>query len=784
MAGEVRMNRSPVHTPYGGNHEEGIMVLLRTASAAVIATALLAPGTSFAQTGDTSSASEQDQDRVIVVTATRRETDLQDTALSISAISGRELEARGIDSVAKAISTVPGVSLLNDQPGRADITIRGVNTSSSSISQADVIVNSTTAVYLNQLPVTSTVSKTPDFRFVDMERVEVLRGPQGTLYGQSAMGGVVRYITNTPDSGGIAGGGSTYLSTTDMGGTNFGADAYLNIPVTDELAVRFVGYAYDNSGFIDAVGIENRKNSNDENTYGARAALRWQPSDRVTLDLNYLYHEVTLGNLQAISSTYTPTGVSADNGRPQNFRQASTDRFVAQHLQPTLLRSHVFNGEVLVEFDSFSANLILGRKTNDTSNEFEAAELTGGTESYFNNTTLSDTHSNTAEFRLVSEYDDSLIDWLAGVYYEKAGGTIGTLAVVSGAPRVFIPGVFVLNPGNRVIDSGRQLDYEELAFYGEVGVNFSSALRFTAGYRYSDVQNNYRWTYAQGTFDAALGRTALLAVNQVAQEKVDTFRFNLEYKASEDLLVYGQASSGFRPGGFNPGNAFGPTPIPDFDYQSDSLWNYEIGVRSRFDGIGDLNVVGYHIDWSDIQLPSTQLVAPFYSATLNAGSARIWGLEVEATVRPAEGLDLTVAYAYTDAELTSIAAPIPGLGSPPGRVGEQLPGTAKNMFTGIASWTKPIGSASLSANLIYRHVGSRTSSLGDPTRAPAYDTLDARVAVSMNNGLTATLFAENLTNEAGILRIIQGAPFQTGDRFTYLNVIRPRTVGLRLSISF
>jgi outer membrane receptor protein involved in Fe transport len=153
-------------------------------------------------------------------------------------------------------------------------------------------------------------------------------------------------------------------------------------------------------------------------------------------------------------------------------------------------------------------------------------------------------------------------------------------------------------------------------------------------------------------------------------------------------------------------------------------------------------------------------------------------------VRPADGLDITAVYAYTDAALTSIAGPIPGVGTPPGRVGEQLPGTAKNMFTGLVSWSQPVGDATIATSLIYRHVGSRTSSLGDPTRAPAYDTLDARFGVTLENGLNATIFADNLTNEVGILRIIQGAPFQTGDRFTYLNVIRPRTVGLRLSFRY
>jgi outer membrane receptor protein involved in Fe transport len=760
------------------------MKAFRKVRAAALATVFVSPGAVFAQATDDPSATAQEPDRVIVVTATRRATDLQDTALSISAISGAELQARGIDSVAEAISTVPGVSLLNDQPGRADITIRGVNTSSSSVSQSDVIVNSTTAVYLNQLPVTSTVSKTPDFRFVDMERVEVLRGPQGTLYGQSAMGGVVRYITNVPDPEGMAGGMSTYLSTTDRGGTNIGGDAYVNLPVTDTLALRVVGYAYNNAGFIDAVGVERGRNSNDENTYGARAALRWQPSDRVTLDLNYLYHEVNLGNIQAITSTYAPTGIPANNGFPSNFVQVSTDRFVSQHIQPTQLIAHVFNGEVLVDFDSFEANLIVGHKTNDTSNEFEAAELTGGSESLFNNTTLSETDSTTAEFRLVSKYEDSLIDWLAGVYYEKAGGTIATLSILSGAPRVFSP-TFRLNPGDRVIDSGRQLDYEELAFYGELGVNFGAGVRFTAGYRYSDVKNNYRWTFARGIFDAALGRVALLRVDQGAEEKVDTFRFNLEWKASDDFLIYGQASSGFRPGGFNPGNALSATVVPDFEYQSDTLWNYEVGVRSRFGDIADLNVVGYHIDWNDIQLPTTQLVSPFYSATLNAGTARIRGLEVEGSLRPASGLDLTVAYAYTDAELTSIAPSIPGLGTPPGRVGEQLPGTARHQFTGIAAWTTGLADGiDLSSNIIFRHIGSRTSALGDTLVAPAYETVDARISVVLDGGLTATLFADNLTDEAGILRVIRGAPFRTGDRFTYFNVIRPRTIGLRISFNY
>lgn len=763
------------------------MRLAITASILALASALTMPTASMAQTTTTPAEdAEKENSGEIVVTATRRETDLQDTALSISALSGVQLEERGLNSVSQAIAVVPGVSLLNEQPGRSDLTVRGVNTSSSSVSLADVIVNSTTAVYLNQLPVTSTVSKTPDFRFVDMERVEVLRGPQGTLYGQSAMGGVIRYISNRPDPGDSKMGFNAYLSGTDGGGTNIGAEGFVNVPITSNIAVRFVGYAYDNSGYIDSVGIERATNSNDENTYGFRGALRWNLTDQITFDFTYLYHEVGLGNIQAISSTYTPTGVSSDNGFPRNFQQVSTQRLLAQHIQPTSLKSEVFNAELLAEFDTFSANVILGRKLNDTSNEFEAAELTGGTESYFNNTTIGNTHSNTAEFRLVSNYEDSFIDWLGGVYYEDAGGTIGANAIVSGAPRVFIPGIFVLNPGNIVINSGRQLDYRELAFYGEIAFNLGERVKLTGGYRYSDIDNNYRWTYANGTFDGALGRVGLLNIDQGSSEKVDTYRVNLEWKPNDDLLLYGQLSTGFRPGGFNPGNALAVPPLADFDYVSDSLKNYEIGLRSTWlDGKGIFNIVGYHIDWSDIQLPTTQLVSPFYSATVNAGEARIRGVEIEATIKPISGLDLTAAYAYTDAELTKIAPAIPGFGRPPGTVGEQLPGTAKNVFSGFVNWSQPIGNeASLNANLTYRHVSSRTSSLGDPTRMPSYDLIDARIGVSFENGISLTAFADNLTNKVAILRTITGTPFRTGDRFQYYTINRPRTIGVRLGLRF
>lgn len=727
-----------------------------------------------------------DEGQQIVVTATRRSTDLQSTPLSVSAVSGDYLEESGLNSVSDAIALVPGVSLTNGQPGRSDLTVRGVNTSSSSVSLTDVIVNSTTAVYLDQLPVTSTVAKTPDFRFVDMNRIEVLRGPQGTLYGQSAMGGVIKYVPNAPDPAAFEGGGSAYLSTTKDGGTNYGFDGFVNVPITDNLAVRAVGYLYENDGFIDTVYPQPVENSNAEHTIGGRFAVHWQPSSNFSLDLGYLYHEVELDNLQAITSTYDVQGNPAFFSLPQNFMDVSTSRLVAQHVQPAYLQSQIFHMQAELELDTIVATLIAGRKLTETSNIFEAAELTGGTESYFGNATISDADSNTFEFRLVSNLDNSPVEWLAGVYYEDSGGQIGAFAQVAGVQRELIPGIFVLPVGLVVLDSGRQLNYEELAFYGEVALNISQAVRLTGGVRYSDVSNNYKWTYADGFFDPFVGRTALIGLDQGSSEQLLTYRANLEIEPSENLLFFAQASSGYRPGGFNPGNALSTPPIADFDYQSDTLWNYEVGMRSNWaDGDVTFNAIAYLIDWSDIQLPTTQLVPPFYSATVNAGTAEIKGVELEFGVRPTDILTLGAAYTYTDATLESVAAAIPGFGAIPGSPGEQLPGTAKHQFTLSASIDAPLTSGiDLVGGGLFQHVGSRTSSLGNPERMPGYEILNARIGLRFSNGLSTTLFADNLTNEIAVLRQIPGAPFRSGDVFEYLTINTPRTLGLRLGYKF
>jgi iron complex outermembrane receptor protein len=753
------------------------MTLKNVTRALAVAVAAAAGGGGFG-VAEAQESGPTTTEETIVVTATRRSTDLQDTPLSVSALSGEQLEERGLVSVADAVQQTPGVSLTSNQPGTNEFIIRGVGTSTSYATLAGAITNATTATYLDQLPVTNTVQKTPDFRFIDLDRIEVLRGPQGTLYGQSAMGGVVRYITNRPSTEGLAGGFNAYSSITEDGGLNLGGDGYLNLALSDTLALRAVGYAYGNAGFIDVVGTAFDEDANNEETLGGRFALRWTPTNRFTVDLTALYNEVNLGSLQLISSTYP---VDFNLFTPPVVTPVSTDTLEVEHLQPSEESASVLGVEFLYEFGGFNANLILAHRETDSDSTFESSEFVGVTDAYFGQRTIGNSENDTAEFRLTSTGDGNFIDWNVGVYYEDTGGQIGARAVAFGDPLLLSffphnnpPGGFVV-PGDVVTDNGRQLDYQETSVFGELAFNLSSALSITIGARHADIDTNYQRTFANGTNDAAAA--SLVGVSQATSESVDTYRLNISYQASDDVLFYANAASGYRPGGFNPGVSF-PVVIPDSAYVSDTLWNYEAGVRTSWlNNRLILNAAAYQIDWSDMQLATIDL-ATFYTATRNVGEAQINGLELEAFFRATDSLALSANYTYAKAEISEPT----NLGFLVLAEGDRLPGTPEHAFTAFADWRSPVPDteAEFVANATYRYVGDRIAVLGSPTEMDAYSLLDVRFGVEFASGVKLTLFADNVTNEIAVNQLTPTAL----PNFTYYNINRPRTIGVSARYDF
>lgn len=770
------------------------MVKMKFALGAMAVVATFTGQQAWAQEAQTQVASDdraKSSEGEIVVTATRRDTKLQDTPLPVSVLTGEELSSRGLLSLSSASTLIPGVSLLNSEPGTNEVTIRGVGVSTTTATLTDVIQNTTTSVYLDQLPVTSTIQKTPDYRFVDLQRIEVLKGPQGTLYGQSAMGGVIRYIANKPDTSAVAGGATGTLSTTKDGGENYGLDGYVNIPVTGTLALRAVGYGYRNSGFIDVVGTANVKDSNVEETYGGRLALRWKPDDKLTVDVSALYHNVDLASFQRISSTYTPTGLVANRGFPVDLKPVSTSRLETEHVQPSAEDAWLVTTDIRYEFDGVDANVIVGRKNVDSTSKFEAVEIVGNTEAYSNNTTRGDNSTTTAEFRLSSNGKDNLIDWNVGAYYERSGGTIITKSVQTGVTfdllnGAFLPFQILVRPGDVTLDSGRQLKYEDVSFYAEATANIADGLKLTGGYRRSEIKNNYRWVRAAGTLDAIIGRVALLNIDQGVTESVNTYKGNLSYKVNENALVFFQAASGYRPGGFNPGNAMAVPAIPDSQYTSDTLWNYELGLKSQwFDNRLVFNLSAYIIDWSDIQLSAVRLTSPFPAAVINAGEARIKGIEVETTFKATDNLRFGVNYAFTDAELTAPStSTIPGFGGAAGVKGERLPGTPRNAFSVLADWSSDISdSAKFVANGNFRHIGERSAALGNTNPLPSYSMIDVQAGVQFDNGFNVSLFADNLTNKIAITQRTD-VTLRSGQPFNYFSITRPRTIGVRAGYKF
>ena len=714
----------------------------------------------------------------VIVTATRRDTTLEETALSISALSGQQLEDRGLLMVADAVGLVAGVTPLTNQPGGNDITIRGVNTSTTTFSSTDSIVNSTTAVYLDQLPVTSTIAKTPDFRLVDLNRVEVLRGPQGTLFGQSAMGGAVRYITNKPTSEALSGRVGGYGSTTADGSGNFGVDGHVNVPLGFNAALRLVGYSYRNAGFVDVVGTADIEDANEESTTGGRIVFRWDVSDTTTVDLGYLYHEVDLDSIQSISSTYTPTGNPLNNGVAFGLMPVDEDRLAAQHLSPTNDEFEIFSLELGSAFEAFDALLILGRKDIRAFNLFEGAEFAPNTESFGKNSNTANVTIDTAEFRLVSTDELALLDWIFGIWYEDAAGNMSADATISGQDLVLFGGFFVLPVGTVAIDAGRDLTYEELSLWGEVAVDFGERWRLAVGYRRANVDNDYQWVSADGFFDPLIGRNLLVGVDQTTSERVDTYKINLEFAAADGLFLFAQASSGYRPGGFNPGNAL--AGIPDNDYGSDSLWSYEIGVRSSWlEDRLTANLFAYRTDWSDIQLNTSSGAPFFYSSVQNAGEAKVAGVELELVLWASDRLTLASNFALTDSELAESA--VTALGTAPGRNGDELPGTPPVALSVSADWQNPVGNgATLLANATFRHVGDRTATLGSDLELPSYELFNLRLGMEFPSGLGVSLFADNVANKTIVNTITPTA--LAG--FRYLGINRPRTIGLRAGLHF
>ncbi|WP_114950911.1 TonB-dependent receptor [Sphingosinicella terrae] len=723
----------------------------RLISASLLTIALLGPQTALAQDGaaePAASAAEQEDDTTIVVTATRRDESLADVPFSIQAVGGEELARTGAVNFADYARSIAGVSFLDDGPGRSQIFIRGVSTGGD----VDTGKESTVGVYIDETPVTEGSSQ-PDLRLYDIDRVEVLRGPQGTLYGSGSLGGTVRIITNQPRFDEVAGYGQLLGSATEEGGLNGSANGWVNVPISDSVAIRAVGYAIHNSGFIDN-GFSGEEDINEEDTYGGRIALRARPGTNLDVILTGAYQETDIEAYNRATDAYPE--LALNQSAPEPFH----DRLGTANLTVNL-------------------DLSVGRLTSSSS-YFDRRRAFENDIDYFleagfgiprGASILSyEARSFAQEVRLAST-SSGPFTWLVGAFYLNRDEEFVQTINVAGVPPAE-------TPGGNLYYASIDTQVEQVAGFAEIGYEILPALTATVGARLSQVERSA----ARLSDGPALGGRSEVSGN--FSESSTTPRFNLSYEPPGGILVYAQAAQGFRIGGVNAGlPPCGPGCTIDVGptFRSDSLWNYELGAKIQLDRAVLLAGSIFWIDWRDIQLNVSR--GDGFNGFLNAGTARSRGFELELNGRLTDQLSIGGQVTYTDATLRSLAPGVAGFATP----GTRLPDVPEFSAAANATWTKQLGADSqLYLRGDVQFVGDRISNLG-PGALP----LDEYVLVNLRIGVdfgrySTSLFVSNLFDERAQLSrnsfsgVRDGSPIAF-DRYT-VNV--PRTIGVSIARNF
>jgi iron complex outermembrane receptor protein len=736
----------------------------------------------------------------IVVTAEKRESTVQKTPISITAISGSDLQAQGLSDMASVAQQVPGVSFKTSGPGQTEFEMRGLTSTGGE--------SPTVGFYLDDAVLTPAAmaqnGKTViDPSLFDLNRVEVLRGPQGTLYGAGSMGGTIKLLTNQPDPKAFAANVEVIGSdTTNGGGFNHTENVMLNIPLMQDVAaLRLVGTDKYIDGWIDRKVLnpfppevngstargdvagtpvaQDFQHSNTEHLQAGRATLLVQPTDRLSITLGFMHQSLT----QDGPSTIDSPPLTETHYQPFDVSEPFSDKFDLYTLTGKL------------NFDSFqlvSASAYWDRQQNQTQDISEAmqdyiggffgppaafpysstATVTEGGSTFFGlgagSITEDDyTRQFSEELRLASTGSGPL-QWLVGGYYSSFGATSHVFSFYPDTNDGFNANFGTTN----LADNHRKVDIDQYAAFGEVSYMLPDNLRASVGARYYQYHSNsvtsVSGVSANGTSNPLFG----LAQNSGVTPKVD-----LAYIPDDNTTVYGTVSKGFRPGGPNS-----PIPVPPCasaaptQFGPDSVWNYELGEKLRFfDSRISVNGAVYYEDWTNVQ----QQVAPScgFKFTANAGKATVYGAELELAVVLMPGFVLSQNVGYTHAT-NSTTLPAAGVVS-----GERLLDVPEVTANTALSFKQPLAN---DMNFVSRLTNSYVSGIQDITftrnSLPAYDLVGLRAGVETGRW-SAVLFADNLTNKMALL----GDTGALSANISILNRVatnQPRTIGVDLSFKF
>lgn len=743
---------APIHA-HRSRLSLAVALALASTGAAVHAQAAT-PAAGAASQPTTATAAEETQS--VTITATRRREPAREVPMQVDVLSAQQLDNSGAKTLQEYLGAQPGVDVKTDGgAGRGAISIRGVSSGDQTISTVstyidDVSVGSSSA-YLKG----STTAL--DMALLDLNHIELLRGPQGTLYGAGAMGGLLKYVTNEPDTSELSGKVGLGFSHAQGGGWDRTVSGVVNVPLKEDVAAfRVAAFRQHDGGFIDSVGPDAKKDSDRGDSTGARLSLLVEPSARLHVRVTALTQDIHR------------------DGQDTVDYDATTRRPVTGAAQRTLFVDQPYSTKVNVasadiEYDFGWARLNSISSVQQTKLQ-EHVDLTGVYDPLLGNgfstvpeDAYATVHKETQEFRLTSKSGEA-VEWLAGLYYDREHGDNGqnVIGTVTGSPDAELASILLPSK------------YQELAAYGDVTWNPTPSLALTGGLRFAQNKQSFA-QISDGPLAGGASDTP-----GSSEDKSTTYLGTARYALTSTSNVYFRAASGYRPGGPNavgPRSVDSTQPAAPLTFKHDSLWSYEAGYKADlFDKTLSIESAVYDIEWKDIQQFFT---VGGIGVIVNGGKAQVQGVEFGATWHALPNWNLTGNLAANDARLTQDA---PGLAAS----GSRLPNTSRISGSVLSNTTFSLAGHSAYAGLTERFVGERNAGFaGSQTlpnyKLPAYWLTDVSSGVDFSR-FTLGLYVRNVFNRnaqvgASTSFVPLGGPVE-------VTPARPRTAGMQLTANF
>lgn len=722
----------------------------------------------------------------IVVTAQKTSEPLSKVPISISAVSGSELAAQHITDYADLSRAVPNLSFSSfGGPGQSNIEIRGISSQAGS---------ATTGIYLDDVPINILniyTAGATEPRFFDVDRVEVLRGPQGTIYGASSMGGTIHFVSNQPNLNQLSGSVHTSVGGTEGGGLNYEGDSVVNLPISEGVAALRIGALYDHeSGWISRTAPDGgtvARHINDVDTTAIRATLEIRPVEGLTITPSVFLQRVVSGGQDLFGLNlpeFQSPALIAETGRDEYAITSLTVKYDFGWSELTSVSGYFWRRDDRNIDGTFYDSVYIGESLQQQFGYGGAAISALPAPAQFN-TNVNQVHE---ELRLASKpaSADDKWSWIAGLYYSRSRTGLLDNEHILGFNSTFestyhdtpLDVLGAAFPDNLVYNAFSEFVNTQTAGFGQVSYLVTPQLKLTAGARYEkaseDLAFNSTGYFAGGTppFSGSAKGTAT------------TPKAVISYELSADTMVYASAAEGFRDGGVNR-----PVPVPlcspdlaglgltqaPASYKSDKLWSYELGAKTRaLENSLVFSGAVFDIHWNNIQ---TDIILPTCTFDIkdNIGSAESKGFEFELSQRLLDRLTLTLGGNYTSAK---IVVPVTLLGV---ERGDRVPGVPDYSISTAVEYAQPLTAdleGRLSANGQWIGPSQGTIFHGDPDfDRPAYFVMGANGGVKWQN-IDVSLFITNLLDQHKAIQRPNIADVEYGV------TVRPRTIGVSATYSF